>query len=277
MNGTCGTCGTCGAAIRAEYHLCHDHTVPMEQHLNDLPDIIAELRTTMARQDAGADSLGGGSTTAQPAINLDALDAYEQLRAVIIGWAVALQGRSFYFITTTEEAGAYLLANMDLVRRQYWAPDLAVELAAAVRRAVTTTDRAANKISLGECGNVFEGVTCTDTMTAVVGEAYGRCRTCGATVNVHDHQRALIDAAWGVRDTLPAILRALKKSGHGSIPLDRAEKWVERGKLAPVIPFLRRYTARDVLATYEQTPMGKRVMETRKAKAERNTTLSHAA
>lgn len=271
------SCGFCTAEIPAGYTICWDHTAPLQQHLAELDSTIQELRTTMARQDVGSPSHGSGSTTPQPAINLDALEAYEQLRTVIIGWAVTLQGRAFYWIATTETAGSYLLANLDMVRRQDWACDLAAELAQAVRGAVNATDRAADKISLGPCRNVFEGIRCPDTITAIKGEAWGRCRTCGETVNVHDHQRAMIDAACGVRDTLPAILRALKTSGHGSIPLDRAEKWVKRRKLAPVIPFVRLYTARDVLAAYELTPMGKRTKAAREEKAKRNTTLSYAA
>lgn len=268
------SCGICTAETPDGYTICWDHSAPLQQHLAELDNTIHELRTTMARQDTGGPSNGSaGSTTPQPAINLDALEAYEQLRAVIIGWAVNLQGREFYWIAATEEAGTYLYRNLDMVRRQNWAPDLATELAAAVRDAVNATDRAADKISLGPCGATYEGEECTDTIIAITGTLYARCRTCGTAVNVHDHQRAMIDAAWDVTGTLPAVLRALKASGHGSIPLARAEKWVKRGNLTPASP--GRYTAKDVLAAYDQTPMGKKAKAAREAKT--LTKLSHAA
>lgn len=261
------SCGFCTAEIPAGYTICWDHTAPLQQHLAELDSTIQELRTTMARQDVGSPSHGSGSTTPQPAINLDALEAYEQLRTVIIGWAVALQGRAFYWITTTETAGSYLLANLDMVRRQDWACDLAAELAQAVRGAVNATDRAADKISLGTCPTEH----CGDEVTAIVGEVWGRCRTCTAQVNVRDHQRTLIDSAWNVRAPLAKVIRALKAGGHLSVPLARAEKWVERGSLGPVIPFVGLYTMAAVMEAYERTPSGK------KAKAQRNTTLSHVA
>ena len=250
------TCGTCPKTTGDGMHLCHDCTQTLAHHLAGLTATIAELRTTMARQDTGTPSVGSGSTTPQPAINLDALEAYEQLREVTVGWAVALQGRAFYWLTVTEDAGTYLHQNLDLVRRQDWAPDLARELAAAIKQAVQVTDRAADKISLGRCQTITEGIRCPDTVTAIQGHTTGRCRTCGTTVDVHQHQQWLITEAWHVQAPLPAILRALKHSGHLNIPITRAENWVARGKLAPVRDKL--YTPAAVMEAHKNSRAGKR-------------------
>jgi hypothetical protein len=208
------TCGVCTAETQTGYTICWDHAAPLQQHLAELDNTIHELRITMARQDVGGPSNGSaGSTTPQPSMNLDAFDAYEQLREVTVGWAVALQGRAFYWITTTETAGSYLLTNLDMVRRQDWAPDLATELAAAVRGAVQATDRAADKISLGRCQTIIEGIRCPDTVKAIAGHTTGRCRTCGTSVDVHEYQQWMISEAWHVQAPLPAVLRALSSPG----------------------------------------------------------------
>jgi hypothetical protein len=245
------SCGICTAPIPDDYTLCWDHTEPIQKMLAELDDTIQELRTTMARQDVGTPSIGTGSTTPQPAINLDALEAYEQLREVVTGWAVALQGRAFYWITTTEEAASYLYTNLDLVARQDWAPDLATELAAAVRQAVQVTDRAADKISIGKCGYIMADQTCPDTITAIQGQTHGRCKTCGNTVDILEYRQARIQQAGHVRAPLPRLVRALRAAGHlPGVSVKRVENWVARGKLGPVIPFRALYTASDIMDAY---------------------------
>jgi hypothetical protein len=246
------SCGLCTAETPDGYTICWDHTTPLQQHLAELNPTIQELRTTMARQDVGAPTVGSGSTTAQPALNLEALEAYEQLRAVLIGWAVQLQGRAFYWIATTEEAGTYLYANLDLVRRQDWAADLATELAQAVRGAVQATDRAADKISLGRCTTIIEGETCPDMLTAIQGQTHARCRTCGNTVDILEHQYQRIQHAGHVRAPLGKLVRALRISGHlPGVSLKQVENWVARRRLGPVIPFKSLYTAADIMDAYE--------------------------
>jgi len=247
------TCGVCEAQIPDEYTLCWDHTAPIQKHLAEIDSTIHELRTTMARQDVGAQSLGSGSTTAQPAVNLDALDAYEQLREVVVGWAVALQGRAFYWLVRTEDAASYLLTNLDLVARQDWAPDLGRELADAVRQAVQVTDRAADKISLGRCQTIISGERCPDNVTAIQGQTHGRCRTCGTTVDILEHQQSLLQEANRVLSSLPKLVRALRSAGHlPGVSIKRVEHWVQRGKLGPVIPFRNLYTAADIMDTYRR-------------------------
>jgi hypothetical protein len=225
-------CGACTGETNIK--LCHDHTTRIEQDLAETDNVIGELRTTMSRQDKGADSIGGGGPAgSRPPINLDALDRYEQLREVLTGWATQLEGRAYLVLVRTEDVASYLLANIEKVRLAEWAYELLDELAQAMTEARRATDRAADKISLGICGAWFEGIRCTDTITAIVGATLGRCRTCGTTVDARERQEDLIGQAWHVRGTLPEILRALKAHGSVNIPLERAKKWVQRGQLVP--------------------------------------------
>lgn len=250
-------CGGCTGNENVKF--CHDHTTRLEQDLNDTANVIADLRVTMARMDKGADSIGsGGPAGSKPPINLDALDRYEQIREVLTGWATQLEGRAYLLLVRTEDVAAYLLSRVELIRRQDWAHDLLDELAEAMTAARMVTDRAADKISLGLCGADLDGASCTDTVTAITGAAIGRCRTCGTTRDVRAHQTERIAQAWHVQAPLPAILRALKQSGHLNIPVKRAEHWVQRGKLHPVAGSL--FTPAAVMEAYRDTPTGRKTI-----------------
>lgn len=247
------SCGVCTAETPTGYTLCQRDRDNLERHLAELDNTIAELRTTMARQDTGAASVGSGSTTPQPAMNLDAFEAYEQLREVVVGWAVSLQGRAFYWVTKTEEAASYLLKNLDMVCRHCWAPDLAQELADAVRAAIQVTDRAADKITAGKCGYIMNGETCPDMLTAIQGQTHARCRTCGNTVDILEYREARFKAAGHVRQPLGKLVRALKAGGHlPGVSLKQVENWVARRRLGPVIPFRSLYTASDIMDAYNE-------------------------
>jgi hypothetical protein len=225
-------CGACTGETNTK--LCHDHTTKLEEQLAEVDDVVENIRISIERQDVGAASIGGGGPAgSKPPVNLDALDTYEQLRAVITGWAVALQGRTFYVLVKTEEAASYLFSSIELIRTTEWVYELLDELTEAMTRARAATDRALDRISLGPCTQTFNEIRCGDTVTAITGAAIGRCKTCGAKVDVRAHQQALISEAWHVQAPLPNILRALRQSGHLTVPQKRVEHWVQRGTLLP--------------------------------------------
>jgi hypothetical protein len=247
------TCGGCTG--EANVKLCPSCRDVLIQDLAETDSIIGDLRTTMARQDKGADSIGGGGPSgSRPPINLDALDRYEQLREVLTGWATQLEGRAYLVLVRTEDVASYLLANIEKVRTAEWAYDLLDELRDAMNAARMATDRAADRISLGMCGEAVEGIVCTDTVTAITGAAYGRCRTCGTSINVKAYQLTRISAAWHVRGNLPEILRALKAHGSVNIPLERAKKWVQRGKLIPGVD--GKFSPAEILDHHRATKQG---------------------
>src|SRR5438067_5190589 len=99
-------CGACTGESNTK--LCHDHTSRLEQPLAETESVIDDLRTTMARLDKGATSIGGGHTGSRPPINLDAMDRYEQLRAVLTGWATELEGRTYLALIQTKDVASYL-------------------------------------------------------------------------------------------------------------------------------------------------------------------------
>lgn len=243
----------CDVQPGAGITLCHDHTSRLEQDLAEVDSVWEDLQVTVARLDVGAKSMGGSTTTSKPPVNLDASDKAQTLETVLRGWAEQLA-----VVNPTygpSEIASRLMNQMGPLRKQDWAGDLHDELGAALESCRRATDRAADRITLGACGNTFEDVECPGTMITTVGGRYGRCRTCGATCDALERQRWIIGEAWHVAAPLPVILRWLETSGHARIKVKRARAWVYAGKLAPVAAGM--FTPAAVLAAHRMTPSGR--------------------
>lgn len=239
----------CEIPLSNGYTICADHTDRLNRMLARVADVWANLRVTISRQDATAASIGGGATGSRPCINLDAHDKGETLTAVLNGWASMLDIIPRHTPGGTADA---LTAQLDSIAREEWAGDLLSELREALHDCTRVTDRAADRISLGVCG--YGG--CPGTVIAIVGVHNGKCRECGVIWDAAERQQTAIMNAWHVQAPLPQILRALRQSGHLTVPQKTVETWVHRGKLSPVAPGM--FTPADVLAAYHATPSGRR-------------------
>jgi hypothetical protein len=233
--------------------LCHKDTSTLEQALAEVDSVLAELETTIARLDASGAAIRSMGTGSKSPANDTALDCKFTLEARLKGWAshlVELTGED-----GASEAASHLLRLMNTARTQDWAGDMFEEILDAVNRCTTVTDRAADRITLGACGNSFEGVECPGEMVAIVGSSFGRCRTCGNTCDVMERQRWIIGEAWHVAAPLTDILRWLASSGHANIKIKRARAWVYAGKLDSVGDGL--FTPAAVWNAYRATPSGR--------------------
>ena len=243
------TCGACNGETGDGQHLCTRCTQLLEQDLAEVNSLWEDLQTTVAKLDKGADSVGtsGGHAGSSEPVNLTASDRGQTLTEILTGWAYALGHPARDAI----QASDVLFSQIREVRRQDWAPVLKEELHTAMSKCRAATDRAAERVTLGRCATFIEGERCPDVVTAIQGQETGHCRTCGATVNILEHQAALIKAAGHKPTPLPTLVRALRQAGHlPGVSVKRVENWVARSKLAPVIPFRARFTAHDVMETY---------------------------
>jgi hypothetical protein len=230
---------------------CTDH---LERDLAEVDTTVEDLWTSIARQDVGAGSVGStGHTTASEPLNLHAMETGRTLSTILTGWCDVLG----HTVREPVPASSVLLAQIREVRQQDWAPVLAQELREALNDCRRAMDRAAERINVGTCGNTFEGVACTDSITAIHGQTHGRCRTCGHEVDINEYRAARIADAWHVKAPLPRILRALKQGKHATLPRSRVEWWIKKGKLVPAEGNL--YTAAAVMHAYWQTPSGRKV------------------
>jgi len=242
--------------------LCHRCATELEADLRDAPFVWKDIQTTGARLDVGAASVGSsGHKAPRPAANLDALDKAQTLRVILGGWASQLP--QLHPANDPVKTALWLITQMPEIRKQPWAGDLKQELREALNACRWATDRAADRISLGECSTECPGI-----MTAIVGGRVAKCRLCGAVDNVRARQQWIIAEAWHVATFLPNVVRALSGAGHAKVDIGKADVWVHRGKLEPVACDVatRRslYTAADVLATYLATPTGRKEVAPRK-------------
>ncbi|UKA69568.1 hypothetical protein [Arthrobacter sp. FW306-06-A] len=230
---------------------CTDH---LERDLAEVDTTVEDLWTSIARQDVGAGSVGStGHATASEPLNLHAMETGRTLSTILTGWCDVLG----HTVREPVPASSVLLAQIREVRQQDWAPVLAQELREALNDCRRAMDRAAERVHIGTCGNVFEDATCTDSITAIQGQTHGRCRTCGHEVDIAEYRATRIADAWHVKAPLPRILRALKQGKHATLPMSRVEWWIKKGKLVPAEGNL--YTAAAVMHAFWQTPSGRKV------------------
>jgi hypothetical protein len=260
--GSPGTeCGNCEAPLRDGLTLCHKDTTTLEEDLQAVAGVWADILVTSARMDVGAASVGGGSHAgSRPPANLDAMDKAHTLRVILGGWASQLPTIGPF--GEPPVVAAWLLTQIPLLRRMDWAATLKEELREALNECRHATDRSAERVSLGECLNVIDGEECYGTMMSIVGGKIAKCRTCGATDGSRERQQWLISEAWHVQAFLPDIARWLTTSGHARIEIKKARNWVNAGKLEPDACDLdskrELYTPAAVIAAYRDTPTGRR-------------------
>ncbi|MFJ4286418.1 hypothetical protein ACIPY0_12305 [Paenarthrobacter nicotinovorans] len=243
------TCGACNGETGDGQHLCARCTNHLEKDLAEVNELWDDLQTTVAKLDKGAGTVGssGAHAGSSEPVNLTASDRGQTLTAILTGWANAL-GHS---ARDAIDASDVLFSRIREVRQQDWAPVLKEELHTAMSRCRASMDRAAERVNVGRCQTLIDGERCPGVIQSIQGHDTGRCKTCGFSVDILDHQAAMIKLAGHVPTPLPTLVRALRQAGHlPGVSLKRAENWVARSKLAPVIPFRARFTAHDLMETY---------------------------
>lgn len=244
----------CADELADGIHLCVKHTEELEADLRAVPSLWADLRTTIGRQDATAASVGGGEGGSRPCINVDAWDKAETLDSIVKGWGQSLTqvSRKVYRTMTTITWAYYLAENIADIRRQDWAGDLAAELRASINECQHATDRAADRITLGPCGNMIGDIECLGVVRSTVGATLGRCAECRAVYDVKERQQWMIAEAYHAAGSLRLIVQALRGLGQITATYETVKKWAQRGKLYGVCDVEtreHRYTAADVLSS----------------------------
>ncbi|MCW2132903.1 hypothetical protein [Arthrobacter sp. VKM Ac-2550] len=254
------TANGCGAATPDGIHLCPGDTLTLEYRLAEVTGVWADLVTTLERRDRAASSPGGGGNHAgsREPLNLDALDKAQAFRLFLRSWARRLNGIAP--IGEPHVLAAWIMLPTQLQQITGWtdAGQLLDDLTAWLNKLRSATDRAAHKITLGDCWDE----ECPGILKAFEHATIGRCDTCGQEFDVKGQQVWMIKESWHVVAPLPLVLRALKESGHARIPLERAKKWVQRGKVPTMCHIATRtlgVTPAAVYDYYTETAAGKRI------------------
>ena len=84
------TCAVDARPTADNARLCAACTAEVRQALASIPDLAAELETTLSRQTAGQQRHGGRSADKPLAYDVGASEALGALRACVVGWVRVL-------------------------------------------------------------------------------------------------------------------------------------------------------------------------------------------
>ena len=205
--------------------------------------LLADLQDTLTRQTATATGVGVTSRSAEKAMPYHeaASDLAHRARAELAGWARILIDDNPHLAWPPDdpaEVASWLATFPSLLAMLDPAGDMVDaiwRLARDVRRMV---DRAPERVYLGQCSAVVEGVVCTEDLYGLPNKATVRCRVCGTEHDMEERRAKLRDAAEDQLATARDCVAAMPALLGGSwSKLDvTIRKWVQRGKLAPKPP-----------------------------------------
>ena len=230
---------------------CPGHWNRLERHLAEMPNLVAELNTTIVKQaritltsvgrpaPEPADAHDGLGVHEQPLpFNLGASDALELLHRTLWAWVrEGIEAHPEAFPHTLDPSTVGL--SRVLLRLHGWLqghPDgnLAIEeVTYAVGQANRAIDRGADLDYAGPCGAVLEDEPCPEDLYVAHDAVTARCRTCGTEWDVAERRAALLEVARDRLVTTTEACRAVKTYGGEHLAPERIRQWKRRARITP--------------------------------------------
>ena len=228
----------CGAETPDGFYLCATCGESLACALDEVDGVVEVLDAGLARTSLtagyGERVSGSGSLHAPLPINEAVFDAKRALHVWLMRRALMIaEVAGPLSLRSPQGLASYLRSNLDVLRRQDWAPALEVELRGLLTKANQSTQPPGERINVGECGYVSENTTCTNPLTPLRTQDTITCRVCGTDWDVKARQRDAIGGAWLAIGYPATIIRALAAYGI-TIKPKSFENWVKRGHLEPV-------------------------------------------
>lgn len=219
------TCGVCGAATRDDRTMCDDDVRLVDARLQAVPGILAELATTISRQDraaAGATARRVSDERPLP-VNLHAVQVRDRLAEAVLIWAGARD-------RDVSLAAAQLRRNLAAAVRDPSAPARANALHDRIADALRAMDRRDRPMwPYGACDR------CNTRLEAPAGADVVQCPACQ---HVHDGPvkaaavRLELNAAHVTLSEAAAILAARHGKHSGRLHA-RLRQWAHRKRIVP--------------------------------------------
>jgi len=188
-------CQVCSAPCGDDAYLCRTHTDDLTRDLQAVPDLVAELETTITRQDRIAAERHGGRSAERPLpFNLRASETASNLNTTINAWALDVSRLaederdrlSEHHYADSAAVASWLARNLHTLRQHPEAGIAFDELTHAVLEARRSVDRPLERVFAGPCGEpLADGTDCREDLYAAPGKSHATCRGCGAR---HDMQ-----------------------------------------------------------------------------------------
>jgi hypothetical protein len=168
MSAECPVC----ARPQTQGLMCHGCTSTLEYELRDVPAIVTELDTTLAKL-GRLERAKAGLASERSGYHLGASLAADYLCNTLTTWARDVSGDEWHPRMPGEAAivAAYgLLGQIDTIRRHPTADKLHDEVCSAVRQARATADRPANRTTfpVGPCPEDTETGPCPGEVVAFI-------------------------------------------------------------------------------------------------------------
>jgi DNA-directed RNA polymerase subunit RPC12/RpoP len=254
----------CSAPLADGFYVCTTCGESLAYALAEVDGVVEVLDAGVARTSLtagyGERVSSSGPLHAPLPINEAVFDARRALHTYLMRTALKLAEVAGPLSSRSSQGlAAYLITNLNTLRRQDWAAGVEAELRKLLRKAVQATQPPGERINVGECGATVEEVLCTNPLNPLKTQETIQCRVCGTTWDVKHRQRDAIGAAWNAVGPPPLIIKALAQYGI-HVRMDSFKNWVKLGHLKPVNNEGRKeYRVNEVWA------VAKRMKERRKA------------
>ena len=208
---------------------CPDCWAETERRIAEMPSLITELETTLARQTVSGTANGPRSNERPLPYSIVASDALRALHATIWPWVKeGLEAHPDLYVhnvtTTTQVAHVLLTLHGWLVTHPEgfeFVDEVSFVVDHCCRPAI---DRAPDKAYAGTC-------ECGEELYVLVGQAGVLCPTCGSLRDVMAWRRAQLEAAADRLLTVAEMTRAIAETGGETVSRDRINGWIRRGRL----------------------------------------------
>jgi transcription elongation factor Elf1 len=226
----------CDAPLADGFTVCATCGESLAYSLAEVDSVVEVLDAGVARTSLtagyGERVSSSGSLHAPLPINEAVFDARHALHTYLMRTALKLAevvgpltGR------TSQGLAAYLLSNLDVLRRQDWAGTVEAELRGHLRHGHDRVNKAEGKVFAGQCAE------CQTDLYAGKDDAEARCRTCGATYEVLKWRAHAATAKNYYIGTATDLSRKLSAPQYGySITADQIRKWALRDKIERANP-----------------------------------------
>lgn len=225
---------TCDLPVE-DAHCCAGCGHRLRLALTDVPALSTELDVTLSRQSAVGHRVGSRSAGAPLPYDTRASAVAHNLRNTLQTWVrlVADEKYSDSRILPADTVSAmagWLVSEVEYLRHHEAAVEAVTEITAAVDDARRIVDRPADRVFVGVCSAVHNGISCTESLYARPSAHEVRCRTCGATHEVAARREVLKAAVDDVLATPAEIARAVVWLGDHVRP-NQITRWVQAGRL----------------------------------------------
>jgi hypothetical protein len=262
------TCALCAAPLTDQGYICHPDTARLAADLRAIPDLLAELDTTITRQARISTPSGKGNGDKPIPFDPKASAAAGNIRAVLFGWTKVLLEETDPDDTDYAIAGRapafWLGQHLADIRMREWAGEVATELKRASAEGWRAIDRPEERWYAGPCGNEIDlddgTVQCGTVLWARIEEATIRCRGCLHTWDVAERREWLVRAAEDHLESARIIASALTVMTRRRITASTIRNWASEGIVTALgeRDGAKLYRVGDILAAMNRPPAARK-------------------